>query len=164
MSPPVRFSRDVAALSAGLLFSLGLGFSGMTRPAKVLGFLDIAGDWDPSLALVMVGAIGVHALALRWILKRDRPLYDAAFHLPTQRTLDAPLVLGAAVFGVGWGLGGFCPGPAITSLVTLRPTAVLFVVAMVVGHALGAVLLQFLEPRAAADAAPEGRPTQELVG
>lgn len=137
--------RDVSALVSGLLFSLGLGISGMTRPVKVLGFLDVTGDWDPSLALVMVGAIGVHALALRWIFSRGRPLYDARFHLPHRRAIDTPLVLGALLFGVGWGLGGFCPGPALVSLVTLSPSALLFVAAMALGFLVGGVLERAFE-------------------
>lgn len=153
---------DLFALAAGLIFSVGLGLSGMTRPEKVLGFLDLTGDWDPSLAMVMVGAIGVHALALRVILRRSRPLTDAAFHLPTQRQISAPLVAGAALFGVGWGLGGFCPGPAITSAVTLAPSALLFVAAMCAGLWGGARVEALL---ARGDETPPGeRHTRELVG
>jgi uncharacterized membrane protein YedE/YeeE len=105
----------------------------MTQPAKVTGFLDVAGDWDPSLALVMVGAIAVHAVLYRLILRRPAPLLDASFHVPVRRDVDAPLVVGAAIFGVGWGLGGVCPGPAVVCVASGAPTALVFVLAMFVG-------------------------------
>ena len=123
----------MVALLAGLLFALGLGISGMTQPAKVLGFLDVAGRWDPSLAFVMVGAIGVHAALVRLILRRRAPILARSFSLPVRRKVDARLLLGAAVFGVGWGLAGLCPGPAVTVLATGKPIAMAFVGAMLVG-------------------------------
>lgn len=125
----------------GLLFGCGLAISGMTLPSKVLGFLDVAGRWDASLAFVMVGAIGVHALAYRLIDRRGRPWLAAHFQRPTRKDLDAPLLIGAALFGVGWGMGGFCPGPALVSLGGLAPHALAFVVAMSVGMLLHRVLL-----------------------
>jgi uncharacterized protein len=103
--------------AAGFLFAVGLGVSGMTQQRKVIDFLDITGAWDPSLAFVMIGAIAVHALG-RWLVRRrSRPLFDHRFHdpAPTLRLVDGRLVLGAALFGVGWGLGGFCPGPALVT-------------------------------------------------
>ena len=102
----------------------------MTKPSKIIGFLDIAGDWDPSLAFVMAGAIAVHFVAYRLIRRRSAPLYDTQFHLPTRRDIDLRLVLGAALFGVGWALGGFCPGPGIVAAGGGSLHAVIFVVAM----------------------------------
>lgn len=109
--------RAVGALASGLLFGIGLVVSGMTRPDKVLGFLALDGDWDPSLAFVMVGGIGVHALLYAAIRRRwSAPLADERFSVPPRRPVDAALVLGAVVFGIGWGLAGYCPGPAVVSL------------------------------------------------
>jgi uncharacterized membrane protein YedE/YeeE len=104
----------VSAFAAGLIFGLGLIGSGMINPAKVLNFLDLFGQWDPSLALVMGGALAVGLVGHRFILKMDRPVLADAFHLPTRSDIDLRLVGGAVLFGVGWGLAGFCPGPAIT--------------------------------------------------
>jgi uncharacterized membrane protein YedE/YeeE len=117
----------------GVIFALGLGISGMTRPAKVLAFLDVTGAWDPSLAFVMIGAIAVHAVLTRVILRRGEPLLAPAFALPTRRDIDAQLLVGAAIFGVGWGLAGLCPGPAVTVLASGTTTAVAFVLAMLLG-------------------------------
>jgi len=122
-----------AALFSGLLLGAGLVVAGMTSPAKVTGFLDILGHWDPSLALVMVGAIGVHALLLRPILRRPRPLFEATFQPPNRTRVDGRLVLGAAVFGVGWGLGGVCPGPGIVDAASGSLYAVVFTAAMALG-------------------------------
>ena len=126
----------LAAFLSGALFAVGLGVSGMTRPGKVLAFLDLGGAWDPSLAFVMAGAIATHALLLRPILARRAPLLVPQFSLPTRREVDRRLVGGAALFGVGWGLAGFCPGPAVTSLVGGRVEPVIFVAAMLTGMAL----------------------------
>jgi uncharacterized membrane protein YedE/YeeE len=112
---------------------MGLVISGMTQPSKVIGFLDFGGAWDPSLAFVMAGAIGVHFFFARRPRTMKAPLFADAFALPTRTKLDAPLLVGAAVFGVGWGLGGYCPGPAIVSLASLAPATLVFVVAMGVG-------------------------------
>jgi uncharacterized membrane protein YedE/YeeE len=106
----------------------------MTRPSRVQGFLDVGGDWDPSLALVMVGAIAVHFVALRIIVRRrTAPLFDDRFHLPTRRDADPRLVVGALIFGTGWGIGGYCPGPAITSAASGMFPAIVFVAAMTAG-------------------------------
>jgi uncharacterized protein len=129
--PPVP--RILAALAAGLLFGIGLGVAGMTRPTKVLAFLDVAGAWDPSLAFVMIGAIGVHAVAVVIARRRGRPLASAKFHWSDKTAIDAPLLGGAAVFGLGWGLGGFCPGPALASAASGNGLAIAFVLAMIVG-------------------------------
>ena len=120
----------LTALLAGLLFGLGLLISGMTRPDKVLGFLDLAGDWDASLAFVMGGAILVHAPLSRLILRRRSPLLDSIFHLPTRRDIDPRLLAGAALFGVGWGLSGYCPGPALVSAGDGASSALIFTLAM----------------------------------
>ncbi len=126
----------VAALLAGLLFGIGLIVSGMTDPGKVLGFLDLAGLWDPSLAFVMGGAIGVGLAAFAVARKRSTSLLGCAMQLPTARTVDRRLVLGSLAFGAGWGIAGFCPGPAIVSAAAGQPRAVAFVVAMLVGMAI----------------------------
>lgn len=123
-----------SAFMSGFIFAGGLGISGMTRPTKVLGFLDIAGDWDPSLMLVMVGAIGVFAIAYRVMMGRKASLLGSAFQVPPRGSIDGKLLLGAAIFGAGWGLGGFCPGPALVGAAGQAPDALLFVVAMLVGQ------------------------------
>jgi len=125
--------RNAAAFGAGALFAVGLAVSGMTRPAKVVGFLDLAGDWDASLAFVMMGAIAVHFVAYRVVLRRPAPLFDGRFHLPTRKDIDLRLVLGAALFGVGWGLGGYCPGPGLVSAAAGSLGAIVFVVGMTAG-------------------------------
>ena len=149
-----------SALGAGALFGVGLGVAGMTSPAKVQAFLDFFGDWDPSLALVMVGAIAVHVLG-RLVVRRSAPLFDTRFHLPTRNDLDRPLVLGAALFGVGWGLGGFCPGPGIVSLASGTLDAVVFVGAMAVGMALHFRLTHTAPPAAPSPATPTAAPAPE---
>lgn len=117
----------------GLLFGWGLLTSGMTDPAKVIGFLDLAGSWDPSLALVMGGAIAVGFFAFGAAKKRTSNFLGGALHLPTSRDLDKRLLLGALLFGAGWGLAGFCPGPGIVSMAAGQPKAMVFVVAMLAG-------------------------------
>ena len=126
-------NRLAVALASGVLFAVGLSLSGMTRPGKVLGFLDVGGQWDPSLLFVMVGANAVFAAAF-WSSRRLRtPLLADAFAEPAAGRVDLRLVLGAAVFGVGWGLAGYCPGPALASLGAGMAPAVYFVVAMIAG-------------------------------
>ena len=115
----------ISAFGAGLLFGVGLWLSGMANPGKVLGFLDIAGDWDPSLLLVMGGAVAVTAIFFRPLIRLKR--------IDFRQDIDAQLVVGAAVFGIGWGIGGYCPGPAITALSNLTFEPVVFVAAMVAG-------------------------------
>jgi uncharacterized membrane protein YedE/YeeE len=124
----------LAPVFAGLLFGLGLGVGGMTSPAKVLGFLDIAGAWDPSLAFVMVGAIGVHAILRLLVHRRERPLFAATFDVPPHTVIDRRIVVGSIVFGVGWGVAGYCPGPAIVAMAS-GPGALVFVAAMAAGMA-----------------------------
>jgi uncharacterized membrane protein YedE/YeeE len=123
----------VTALAAGLLFGAGLAVGGMTTPAKVIGFLDVGGSWDPSLAFVMLGAIVVHFFAYRWVRGSAAPLFADEFAIPKLRLIDAKLVGGSALFGVGWGLGGYCPGPGIVSLGAGRSDALVFVAAMALG-------------------------------
>lgn len=152
-------ARLLAALLAGAIFGLGLAVSGMMDPAKVVGFLDFAGDWDPTLALVMGGALLVCVPAFRLVLKRPRPVLADGFALPAKSALDARLLGGAALFGVGWGLSGFCPGPAVAALVPalvsgLAPVLVFFA-AMISGMVLYA---RFFESpkRGAEEARPPG--------
>jgi uncharacterized membrane protein YedE/YeeE len=123
----------LAAFVSALIFGLGLGLSGMTLPSKVIGFLDITGAWDPSLAAVMVGAILVHSISFRLIAKRKSPMLTAEFQIPSRRDIDWRLILGAVLFGAGWGLGGFCPGPALVGLATGQGPVVIFVASMLVG-------------------------------
>jgi hypothetical protein len=125
--------RNVFALAVGLMFGLGLCLSGMYEPAKVTGFLDLAGDWDPSLAFVMAGAIAV-AFPAFWLARRRSAAWvGGAIELPTKRAIDAPLVAGSAIFGIGWGLGGVCPAPGVVDLGFFSPGAAIFVVSMAAG-------------------------------
>jgi uncharacterized protein len=124
-----------SSFAAGLLFAAGLCLGGMTNPAKVIGFLDFFGRWDPGLGFVMVGAVGTYALAFRLITRRARPLFASRFSLPAKRDVDPTLLLGSALFGVGWGLAGYCPGPVVTSLASGAQPAFVFTVAMLVGLA-----------------------------
>lgn len=126
----------LSAWLAGLVFGLGLILSGMGNPAKVQNFLDFFGTWDPSLAFVMGGAIGVGLIAFAWAKRRSVSLLGEPMQLPTATALDRKLLTGAAMFGAGWGLAGFCPGPALMNLATLQPEVWLFVAAMLVGMVL----------------------------
>ena len=123
----------LTAFLAGLVFGLGLLLAGMANPAKVLGFLDLAGAWDPSLALVMAAAIGVAVLPLTWAKRRSRSLLGAPMQLPVKRELDRRLIGGSLLFGIGWGIAGICPGPAVAILLTGHWQALLFVAAMLAG-------------------------------
>lgn len=126
----------LGALLAGLIFGAGIALAGMINPAKVLNFFDLAGDWDPSLAFVMAGALAVTFLGYRLVLRQPRPLFATRFHLPTRRDLDPALIGGSALFGLGWGIAGFCPGGAIPALGLGQPDAAIFVAAMLGGIAL----------------------------
>ena len=128
--------QSLISLITGLIFGIGLIVSGMADPAKVLGFLDVAGDWDPSLAFVMVGGIGINLVLGRLLLKRAAPLWAPGFSLPTATAIDGPLVWGAVIFGIGWGLTGICPGPAFVNLVAAPQPVVLLLIAMGGGLAL----------------------------
>ena len=125
-----------AALGAGMLFGVGLVVSQMIDPGKVLAFLDFAGRWDPSLALVMAGALAVAAPGFRLAQARGAPALGGRYDVAAIRTIDRRLIVGAAIFGVGWGIVGFCPGPAIAALAFARPEALVFVVAMLAGAGL----------------------------
>ena len=138
------------SLLAGLVFGLGLIVSGMANPAKVLGFLDLAGAWDPSLALVMVGAIGVGVVAFFAARQRTVSLLGAKMKLPTARQIDRRLVSGSVLFGIGWGVAGFCPGPALVALGMGELKALLFVVAMLAGMGLFELFEVFKRRRQAA--------------
>jgi uncharacterized membrane protein YedE/YeeE len=116
----------IGSYLSGLIFAIGLAVSGMTQPKKVLAFLDIFGDWDPSLMFVMVGAIGAYSVVYRLVLKRQKPLIEDKLQIPEPRKVDKELILGAIIFGIGWGLAGFCPGPALTSLATLQKAPLIF--------------------------------------
>lgn len=121
------------ALLAGLLFGLGLGLSQMIDRDRVLGFLDVSGMWDPTLLFVLGGAVTVTVITFRFVLRRPHPVFADRFHLPTKKDIDKPLVIGAAIFGVGWGIAGYCPGPGITALVLGIWNPVLFMIAFIVG-------------------------------
>ncbi|OHZ00453.1 DUF6691 family protein [Salinicola sp. LHM] len=123
----------LAGYLAGLLFGLGLAISGMTDPARVLGFLDVAGAWDPALIFVLGGAVITTFIGYRFVWRRQMPLFESRFQLPTRRNLDTRLLGGAALFGIGWGLSGYCPGPAVASLAGLSWPLALFLIAMVAG-------------------------------
>jgi hypothetical protein len=131
-----RVLTNAVALAAGLLFGAGLTISQMIDPAKVVGFLDLFGRWDPSLALVMAGALVVTFLGYRVAHAQGRPWLAPSFAWPTRKDLDARLVLGAVLFGLGWGLAGYCPGPAIAGLALAEMPTVVFVVAMIAGMAI----------------------------
>ena len=124
----------------GFVFSLGLGWSGMTDPQKVLGFLDVAGAWDASLMFVMAAGIPVYFLVWQFLKRRKRPIFDDTLHVPTRQDIDKKLVIGSAIFGVGWGVGGICPGPGIASLGALSVGALVFVVMFFVGSKLEGVI------------------------
>jgi uncharacterized membrane protein YedE/YeeE len=126
-------AQNLVALAAGLLFGLGLGFSQMIDPQRVIGFLDVAGNWDATLAFVMGGAVLVTVISFRFVLRQPAPLLGRKFYVPTRSDIDRPLVLGAALFGIGWGLGGYCPGPAIAALGLGSANPLLFLMAMIAG-------------------------------
>ncbi len=129
-----RASLQWTALIVGVVFALGLGISGMTLPSKVIGFLDVTGGkWDPALAFVMASAVTIYAIGYRLIVKRDAPRFAPVFRLPTASTIDKRLVIGSLCFGAGWGLAGYCPGPALTSLPTGAADVLIFVGAMYTG-------------------------------
>ena len=136
------FMRRLLTFIAGILFAIGLSIAGMTIPSKVINFLDVFGHWDPSLMFVMMGAIGVYSLLFHLVKpKMAKPFFADEFKLPTRIRIDVPLIIGAALFGAGWGLGGFCPGPALASVLLLDVRVFVFVGLMIVGMYLG-ILVQ----------------------
>jgi uncharacterized membrane protein YedE/YeeE len=124
---------NLAAFAAGVVFAIGLCIAGMTLPSKIVGFLDFAGQWDASLALVIAGAVAVYAVIYSWAAGQEAPLLVPKFSIPSRNDIDGSLIGGAALFGIGWGLGGFCPGPAIAALAWAASPVIIFVVAMCVG-------------------------------
>ena len=128
----------LASLFCGLVFGAGLQLSGMTQPVKVLGFLDVLGRWDPTLAFVMAGALAVSAAGFAFVRRSDTPVLAPAYLWPPARDIDRPLVAGAVLFGIGWGLSGLCPGPALVNLANLSPRIAVFVAAMIAGMAIHA--------------------------
>lgn len=124
------------ALLTGALFGVGLNLSQMTDRERVLAFMDVTGKWDPSLIFVLAGAVAVTLIAFRFVLRQPRPLLAEKFHLPTKRDLDQPLVVGAAIFGIGWGISGYCPGPGIASLASGAWNPILFLAAVIAGSQL----------------------------
>ena len=131
----------------GALFALGLGISGMTQPTKVVGFLDIFGAWDPALMFVMGGAVAVNFIGYRLAVGRPHPLLAARFDIPTRRDIDWQLVTGASLFGAGWALAGFCPGPALVALASGSTDVMLFVAAMFIGFVLKDALIKPAAPK-----------------
>ncbi|WP_112311550.1 DUF6691 family protein [Pseudogemmobacter bohemicus] len=123
----------IAAALIGMIFGSGILLGGMANPAKVLNFFDVAGNWDPSLLFVMGGALAVGFIGYRLVLRRPRPVFDTRFHLPAKSTIDTSLIGGSILFGIGWGIAGFCPGGAIPGLGLLRPEPLLFLAAMSAG-------------------------------
>jgi uncharacterized protein len=127
---------SISALIVGFIFAIGLGLSGMTNPKNVVSFLDVFGDWNPSLVFVMGGALLVHMVFFRVITKRASPLFASQFQIPNRRDIDKRLIVGSMLFGIGWGLAGYCPAPAITSLASFTAPPIIFVLSMLVGMSL----------------------------
>jgi hypothetical protein len=125
--------QNLIALVAGLLFGFGLSLSQMIDRDRVLGFLDVSGNWDPTLLFVLGGAVGVTLIAFRFVLRLPQPIFGNKFYLPTRKDIDLSLILGAAIFGIGWGIAGYCPGPGITALVLGIANPILFIIAFIVG-------------------------------
>ncbi len=151
--------RSIILFAVGLIFGMGLYLSGMTQPSKVQGFLDISGRWDPSLAFVMAGAIAVGFIAFSVVKRRSRTFLGDELRLPPIGKVDKPLVVGSFIFGVGWGLSGVCPGPAILNVGLLDPTAAIFVVSMAAGMAMNRLIRNML----AANPATEPATTPPVV-
>ncbi len=133
MSSSALIKKSFVYLLAGILFGIGLALSGMTDPAIVTGFLDVFGDWNISLIFVMVGAIAVTSTAYHFLFKIEKPVFDSQFYIPEKTEIDKHLIIGAMLFGIGWGIYGFCPGPALASLVSLNTQTFVFVICMVLG-------------------------------
>ena len=134
--------QNLLVFVTGILFGTGLCISQMANPEKVLDFLDICGDWDPSLLLVMLGAVAVTLVTFRFILMREHPLLEPGFHLPTRKNIDYRLITGSALFGTGWGMVGYCPGPALTALGFGFIDAIIVVIAIIAGMAMHKLILE----------------------
>lgn len=141
----------ITALACGIIFGLGLSISGMVNPAKIIGFADITGQWDPSLAIVMAGAVAVYAAGFRLSQTGPKPVFGLKFHVPTRNDIDMRLIAGSVLFGVGWGLGGICPGPSITALVFGMEKFYIFFAAM----AAGVLIFRFTVQRGDEGPAPQ---------
>ncbi len=128
-----KWAFGISSFLAGLLFAAGLGLSSMTQPQKIISFLDVTGAWDPSLMFVMGGALAIHLVTFRLITKRKSPLFDVAFQIPNRSEIDLRLLGGSALFGIGWGLSGYCPGPAVVSLTSLHLPMISFFASMLAG-------------------------------
>jgi uncharacterized membrane protein YedE/YeeE len=135
-------NKTISVLAAGLIFGFGLALAGMTHASKVLGFLDVTGNWDPSLLFVLGGAAGITVVAFRFILRRPAPVLAEKFRLPTAKSVDAPLVIGAAIFGIGWGISGYCPGPGIALLAAPGWETWTFIPAVLLGEFLHKALMR----------------------
>jgi uncharacterized membrane protein YedE/YeeE len=146
--------RNLTSLLAGLVFGFGLALSGMTHPEKVLGFLDVAGEWNASLLFVLGGAVGVTLITFRFILKLDKPIFAEHFFITKEIHIDRPLIMGATLFGIGWGISGYCPGPAIALIASPNWELLAFLPAAI----LGAVAEKFFELRAQKKAAAQISP------
>lgn len=140
---------NLSALLVGFIFALGLGISGMTQPERVISFLDIFGNWNPSLIFVMGGALAIHIVSFRFIMQRRSPLFAPYFHVPKRRDIDSKLIFGAMLFGIGWGLVGYCPAPAITALAGFSSSSFVFVASMMSGMVLYIVLDKVLTKKKA---------------
>jgi len=140
-------TRLITALIIGAIFGIGLAIAGMLNPAKVVGFLDVFGDWDPSLALVMGGGVLVNAIGLRFVLEREAPIQSAEFLLPTASSIDKPLVAGSVIFGIGWGISGLCPGPVVASLLLNSNAMLPFFGMLIAGLLLGRIVMRRLAAR-----------------
>ena len=137
-------NRSISGLIAGLFFGLGLAASGMTNPAKVIGFLDIFGQWDPDLLFVMGGAVLTTLVCFHLILKRQSPIFASVFDFSKNIKIDKPLIIGAILFGIGWGMFGYCPGPAIAAIAYMNPLTIIFVISLIVGLSIGNKVLKKL--------------------
>ena len=137
-------TRLITALIIGAVFGIGLAISGMLNPIKVVGFLDVSGDWDPSLAFVMGGGILVNVIGHRFVMKRKAPIQCATFSMPTSTNIDKPLVIGSVIFGVGWGLAGLCPGPVVASLLLNGQAMLPFFGLMIAGLLVGRIVMRRL--------------------
>ena len=137
--------QTIMALISGLVFGVGLAISGMLDPSKISGFLDIFGVWDPSLALVMAGGVTVNAVGHRFVMRQSAPVFAPRFSLPSLTSIDRPLLLGSALFGIGWGISGLCPGPVLANLLLIPEKMVLFAAIVCVGLWVGRAIKQGLE-------------------
>lgn len=131
------FKYLIGPFFGGIVFAIGLGMGGMTEPTKIVAFLDVFGNWEPDLLFVMGGAVSTYAIFYRWVLKRKQPLFESSFSIPTSKAIDKRLILGSALFGIGWGMTGLCPAPGLVGLTSGATYALVFVGTMILGMLLG---------------------------